>query len=126
MAKNKKNKPDDVKIAPENEALAPEQTAPIEAAEIADSTPPPPEMTAEEAAALAHEAEAALQEIDNDGLEPSTPIDVSENIPAPEMGAEETVILEHGGENAKLPKMDTLKAEYQTLSVKKKAAYGEY
>lgn len=27
---------------------------------------------------------------------------------------------------AKLPKMDTLKSEYQTLSAKKKAAYGEY
>ncbi len=111
MAKNRKNKPDDMKIIPENEAPAQKQTAPIEAAEIADSIPPP-EMTTEETAVLEHEGEAALHEIGNDGLEPSTPldipspgdeivlegqetVDVSDSTLSPEMTAEETVALEH-------------------------------
>ncbi|PWJ50855.1 ParB/RepB/Spo0J family partition protein [Faecalicatena contorta] len=111
MAKNRKNKPDDVKIIPENEAPTQEQTAPIEAAEIADSTPPP-EMTAEEIVVLEHEGEAALHEVGNDGLEPPTSLDipvpgdevvseeqkteeVSDSILSPEVTTEETAALEH-------------------------------
>ena len=111
MAKNRKNKPDDVKIIPENEAHTQEQTAPIEAAEIADSTPPP-EMTAEEIVVLEHEGEAALHEVGNDGLEPPTSLDipvpgdevvseeqkteeVSDSILSPEVTTEETAALEH-------------------------------
>ena len=86
MAKNKPNKPDDVNIIPENEATAQEQTTPIEAAEIADSAPAP-EMVAEETTVLGHEEEAALHEIGNDGLEPSTPFDIP--VPGNEIVSEE-------------------------------------
>lgn len=67
MAKSEPNIPDDVKTTPENE-----QAAPV--AEAAAS-----EMSAEEAATLAHEGEAALHDIGEDGLEPPAPFD----IPAP-------------------------------------------
>lgn len=64
MAKNEPNKQDEVKTAP----------APTIGGEV-----PALEITAEEAAALAHEGEAALHKISDDGLEPPTPFD----IPAP-------------------------------------------
>ena len=67
MAKSEPNIPDDVKITPENE-----QTAPVTEAAA-------PEMSAEEAATLTHEGEAALHDIGDDGLEPPMPFD----IPAP-------------------------------------------
>lgn len=73
-------------IIPENEATAQEQTTPIEAAEIADSAPAP-EMVAEETTVLGHEEEAALHEIGNDGLEPSTPFDIP--VPGNEIVSEE-------------------------------------
>lgn len=66
MEKNEPNIPDDVKTTLENE-----QVTPVEV--------PAPEMSAEEAATLAHEGEAALRDIGGDGLEPPTPFD----IPAP-------------------------------------------
>ncbi len=69
MAKNKPDKPDNVKIIPENETAEQEQTAPTEAGKITDSAPAP-EMATEE---------AALHEIGNDGLEQPTSFD----IPAP-------------------------------------------
>ena len=68
MAKSEPNMPDDVKVILENE-----QTA--QAAEVSA-----PEMSAEEVATLAHEGEAALHDIGDDGLEPPTPFD----IPAPD------------------------------------------
>ena len=47
-------------------------------------TPPAPEMTAEEAAALAGEGEKALRDIGEEQLEPAPPFDVSgEHIPGP-------------------------------------------
>jgi len=67
MAKNEPNKPDDVKITPENE-----QTTPV-------TEVPAPELTVEEAATLSHESSAALHDIGDDGLEPPTPFE----IPAP-------------------------------------------
>ncbi len=67
MAKSEPNSPDDVKTTSENE-----QAAPV--VEVPD-----PEMSAEEAAVLAHKGEAALHDIGNDGLEPPAPSD----IPAP-------------------------------------------
>lgn len=111
MAKNKKNKPDDVNIIPEDEAAAQKQSTPIEAKEIADSTPPP-EMAAEEATALENGEETTSHEIGNDGVESLPPLDipapgdgivseekeeVSDNTPAPEMTAEETGALENEG-----------------------------
>jgi hypothetical protein len=60
MAKSEPNMPEN------------EQTA-----QVAEA--PAPEMSAEEAATLAHEGEAALHDIGDDGLEPPTPFD----IPAP-------------------------------------------
>ncbi len=104
MAKNRKNKPDDMKTISENEAPA-QETAPIETVEIADSTPPS-EMTAEETAVLEHEGEAALHELGNDGLEPPAPSDevvseeqeteeVSDSTLSPEVTAEETATLGH-------------------------------
>ena len=84
MAKNEPNTPDDVKTTPVNEAPAEEQTAPATTPpEIAGDTPAP-EMTAEEAATLAHEGEAALQEMGEAEIEPPTPFDIGgEHIPAP-------------------------------------------
>jgi ParB family chromosome partitioning protein len=84
MAKNEPNRPDDVKTTPVNEALAEEQTAPATTpTEIAGDTPAP-EMTAEEAATLAHEGEAALQEMGESEIEPPTPLDIgSGHIPDP-------------------------------------------
>lgn len=77
MAKNEPKKPDDVKTAPEHEATAEEKTAPV-TPEVGGEAPAP-EMTAEEAAALAHEGQAVLRDIGDDVLEPPTPFD----IPAP-------------------------------------------
>lgn len=74
MAKNEQNKPENIKTGPENEAPAQEQTTPIETVEGSGNTPAP-EMTAEEAAILAHEGEAALQEMGEGQLEPPTPFD---------------------------------------------------
>lgn len=76
MAKNEPNRPDDVKTTPVNEASAEEQTAPATTPlEIAGDTPAP-ELTAEEAAALAHEGEAEI--------EPPTPLDIGgEHLPDP-------------------------------------------
>jgi ParB-like chromosome segregation protein Spo0J len=84
MAKNEPNRPDDVKTTPVNEALAEEQTTPATTpTEIAGDTPAP-EMTAEEAATLAHEGEAALQEMGESEIEPPTPLDIgSGHIPDP-------------------------------------------
>lgn len=39
------------------------------------------DLTAEEAATLAHEGEAALQDIGEEQLEPPTPFDIGGNIP---------------------------------------------
>lgn len=64
MVKNKPNTPDDIKITPDNEQIEP----------VKEATSP--EMTADEAASLAHEGEAALYEIGGDGLEPPTPFDI--------------------------------------------------
>ena len=58
MAKNEPNKPDDVKVTPENEQAAP----------VAEATAP--EMSADETAILAHEGEAALREMGEEQLEP--------------------------------------------------------
>lgn len=69
MAKNEPNNPEDVKNIPENE-----QTESVKEA-------PAPEMTAEEAATLTHEGEAALREMEKQ-LEPSIPFDISgEHVP---------------------------------------------
>ena len=115
MAKNRKSKPDDVKIIPENEAPAQEQTAPIEASEIADSTPPP-EMTTEETAVLEHEGEADLHEVGNDGLEPPTPLDVP--APGDEVVSEEqeTAALEHEEEIAS-DEIDNDRTESSVLDI---------
>lgn len=91
MAKNRKDKPDDVKIIPENEAPAQEQTPPIEAAEIADSTPPP-EMAAEETVALEHEEKNTSDEIGNDGMESSA---LDNPTPADEIVSEEQEAVSH-------------------------------
>lgn len=64
MAKSEPNMPDDVKTTPENEQAAP----------VAENAAP--EMTADEAATLAHEGEAALHDIGDDGLEPPAPFDI--------------------------------------------------
>jgi ParB family chromosome partitioning protein len=64
MAKSEPNIPDDVRTTPENE-----QT--VQVAEV-----PAPEMSAEEAATLAHEGETALYDIGDDVLEPPTPFDI--------------------------------------------------
>ena len=64
MAKNEPNKPNDVKITPENE-----QTMPV-------TEVPAPELTVEEAATLSHESSATLHDIGDDGLEPPTPFDI--------------------------------------------------
>lgn len=83
MAKKEPIRPDEVKTVPENEVPAQEQTTPIEAVEVSDNAPAP-EMTAEEAAALAHEGEAALKELGEKQLEPPAPFDLSgEHIPDP-------------------------------------------
>lgn len=76
MAKNEPNRPDDVKTTSVNKASAEEQTAPDTIPpEIAGDTPAP-EMTAEEAATLAHEGEVALQEMGEAEIEPPTPFDI--------------------------------------------------
>lgn len=82
MAKNEPNGPDDVKTTPVNEASAEKQTAPATTPpEIAGDTPAP-EMTVEEAATLAHEGEAALQEMGETEIEPPTQFDIGgEHIP---------------------------------------------
>ncbi|KPU43236.1 chromosome-partitioning protein Spo0J [Oxobacter pfennigii] len=84
MAKNEPNGPDDVKTTPVNEASAEKQTAPATTPpEIAGDTPAP-EMTAEEVATLAHEGEAALQEMGEAEIEPPAPSDIGgEHIPVP-------------------------------------------
>ena len=84
MAKNEPNKPDDVKTTPENEAPAEKSNAPAATPpEIAGDTPAP-EMTAEEAAILAHEGEAALKEMGEAEIEPPAPFDIdSKHIPDP-------------------------------------------
>jgi len=72
MAKNEPNNPEDVKITPENE-----QTESVAEA-------PAPEMTAEKAATLANEGEAALREMGEEQLEPPAPFDISgEHVPDP-------------------------------------------
>ena len=81
MAKNEPNKPDDVKTMPETE-----QTTPI--TEVLA-----PKMSAEEAVTLAHEVEAALHDIGDDGLEPPAPFD----IPAPGDVVVLAVVLIGGG-----------------------------
>ncbi len=83
MAKNEPNKPDNEKTTP-NETPAEEQTAPaIEPTEVSGNTPAP-ELTAEEAAALAHEGEAALREMGEEQLELPAPFDFGgEHIPDP-------------------------------------------
>lgn len=64
MAKNEPSKPDDVKAAPENAAPAEEQTVPATTpTEIAGDIPAP-EISTEEAAALAHEGERLKAQID--------------------------------------------------------------
>ena len=84
MAKNEPNKPDDVKTAPKNETPAEEQVTPaIEMTEVVGNAPAP-EMTAEEAAALTHEGEAALKEMGETEIEPPAPFDLGgERIPDP-------------------------------------------
>ena len=72
MAKYDQNNPEDMKIMPENEQTEPATEAPA------------PEMTAGEAATLAHEGEAVLRELGEEQLEPPTPFDVGgEHIPDP-------------------------------------------
>ena len=72
MAKNESNSPENVEITPENEQIEPVTEAPA------------PEMTAAEAATLAHEGEAVLREMDEEQIEPPAPFDVgSEHIPDP-------------------------------------------
>lgn len=78
MAKNKPNKPDEVKTTPAQEATVEEKAAPVPIPEVGGEAPAP-EMTAEEAAALTHEDGIAPYEVGTDGLEPPTPFD----IPAP-------------------------------------------
>jgi hypothetical protein len=62
--KSESNMPVDIKTTPEQE-----QT--VQVAEDAA-----PEMSVEEAATLAHESEAVLHDIGDDGLEPPTPFDI--------------------------------------------------
>ena len=70
MVKNEPNNSENVKNTPENE-----QTEPVKEA-------PAPEITAEEAATLTHEGEAALREMGEEQLEPSIPFDISgEHVP---------------------------------------------
>lgn len=59
MAKNEPSKPDEIKTATQREALAEVQAAPAPMPEVGGEAPAP-KITAEEAAALAHEGEAAL------------------------------------------------------------------
>ena len=76
MAKNEPSKPGDVKASPENAAPAEEQTVPATTpTEIAGDIPIP-EISTEEAAALAHEGEAALKEMGETEIEPPTPLDI--------------------------------------------------
>ena len=78
MAKNEPNKPDEVKTALAQEAIAEEKTTPAPMPEIVGKAPTP-EKTAEETAALLHENGTALHESDKDRPEAPDPID----IPAP-------------------------------------------
>lgn len=79
MAKNEPNKPDEViSIPPAQETPAEEKATPAPMPEIGSEVPAP-EITTEETAKPAHEGEAALHEIGDDGLGPPTPFD----IPAP-------------------------------------------
>ena len=64
MAKSEPNMLDDVKTTPESEQAAP----------VAEATAP--EMSADEAAILAHEGEAALREIGEEQIESPTPFDI--------------------------------------------------
>jgi len=79
MAKKEPNKPDDMKTVPANETQAEEKAAPGNEPLEAGSEAPAPELTAEETAALAHEGQAALQDIGEEQLESPTTFD----IPAP-------------------------------------------
>lgn len=84
MAKNEPSKRDDVKAAPENAAPAEEQTVPATTSTEIAGDIPAPEISTEEAAALAHEGEAALKEMGKAEIEPPTPLDiVGEHIPDP-------------------------------------------
>lgn len=78
MAKNKPNKPDEVKTAPAQEATAEAKSTPAPMPEIGGEAPTP-EKTAEESAALPHEDGATPHEADKDGPEAPDPI----NIPSP-------------------------------------------
>ena len=78
MAKNEPNKPEEVKIAPIQEATADEKSTPAPMPEIGGEASAP-EKTAEETAALPHEDGAVLHGTDKDRPEIPTPID----IPAP-------------------------------------------
>jgi len=84
MTKNEPNKPEEVKTEPENGTPAEEQTAPaVDPTEIV-SNAPATELTAEEAASLSHEGEAALRKMGEESFEPPTPFDVGgEHIPDP-------------------------------------------
>lgn len=131
MARNRKNKPDDVKIIAENEAPAQEQTTPIEAAEIANSTPPP-EITAEETAVLEHEGEVDLHEIGNDGLEPSTPLDIptlDDEVISEEQETEEisdsTLSPEVTNEETESPTLDNPTPADEIISEEQEPAFHE-
>lgn len=81
MAKNVPNKPDEIKIVPEKEAPAKEQTVPIEAAEVADNAPAP-ETSTGKAATLAQKDEAASKEMGEAKAGPPSPVS-GERIPTP-------------------------------------------
>ena len=76
MAKDEPNKPEEVTTEPVSEAPAEEKAAPAAPLPEVGSKAPAPELTAEEAAALTHEAK--------EPLEPPTPFDIGgEHVPDP-------------------------------------------